>query len=466
MPGEGKGRMRRVTRPIVVTVSLTVLLVITLVSAGLVAQRYLANRDQYQAGLRTRLVASADRAAIGLALPIWNIDREQIDRVVESAMREEEIFAVVAQAAGRTHAFVRDGAWRPVASAAPLLPADLLREERTVAFSREPIGSVVVYATGKFAEERLRQWLLSALVAFLLAALTAVAAVTLLLWRLVLEPLRTLERYAEAVSSGRRPEVGVGGAPFRGEVDGLRASIERMVGQLDARYQVIRALAARLQAVREEEKARIARDLHDDLGQMLTGLKMDLRWVERRLGNLGSSSEANAILDQVVAASALADQTVATVQRIAADLRPSALDQLGLGAALHHEARRFQERSGIACQVVLAEDLPQLRGEAATALYRIGQEALTNVARHAGASRVVISLAADPDAVTLRVEDDGRGIGDAGAGPQSLGILGMKERATMLGGDVTFARGGERGTIVTLKVPLARVAEPASGAGT
>lgn len=470
--------MRKVKRPIAVTVSLGLVAVITAVSAGIVVQRYLVNRDLFRTSLRAIAMANADRAAIGLSLPIWNIDREQIDRVIESTMREEEIQAVVVQAAGREHAFGRDGSWRPVASSGAAVPPGLLREDRTVEFAGEPIGSVTVYATPRFAEERLRHWAVSASLALLVGEVMAVAALALLLWRVVLKPLQTLERYAEAVSSGRRPETSVHGAPFRGEIDGLRASIERMVGLLDDRYRelavslarrdeaerAIRALAARLQEVREEEKTRIARDLHDELGQLLTGLKMDLRWVERRLGDLESSGPVNAILDQVVAASELAGQTVATVQRIAADLRPSALDRLGLGAALRHEARQFQERSGIPCQVILAEGLPDLRSEAATALYRIGQEALTNVARHARASRVVVSLGADAEAVTLRVEDDGVGIDDAAAGPASLGLLGMRERALILGGDVVFARGGEGGTVVTLKVPLARVAGTSAGA--
>jgi signal transduction histidine kinase len=347
-----------------------------------------------------------------------------------------------------------------------------------VEYAGEPIGSVSVYATQRFVARALRRWVADRVLTVVLVDAVLVASLVLLLWRLVLKPLQTLERYAEAVSSGRRPGVAIPGARFRGEVESLQLSIERMVSQLDARYQeldaslarrneaerAIRALAARLQAVREEEKTRIARDLHDELGQLLTGLKMDLRWIERRVGELEPSDRVNAILDQVVAASELAGQTVSTVQRIAADLRPSALDRLGLGAALRHEGRRFQERSGIPCQVVVAEGLPELRGEAATALYRIGQEALTNVARHARASRGLVSLAADPESLTLRVEDDGRGMGDVAAGPESLGILGMKERAQMLGGDVAFARRGERGTVVTLRVPLARVAETGAGA--
>jgi PAS domain S-box-containing protein len=226
----------------------------------------------------------------------------------------------------------------------------------------------------------------------------------------------------------------------------------------------IRALATRLQAVREEEKTRIARDLHDELGQLLTGLKMDLRWIERHLGDLEPSPPINALVDQVVAASGLVDRTVLTVQRIATDLRPSALDRLGLDAALRQEARRFQERTGIACRLSLPEDLPPLRGEAATALYRISQEALTNVARHAGASSVVVSVEIDARALTLRVEDDGRGIGEEALDDHAIGLLGMRERASMIGGEIQFSRGAVRGTVVALTVPLSRIVLARAGA--
>ncbi len=219
----------------------------------------------------------------------------------------------------------------------------------------------------------------------------------------------------------------------------------------------LRALAARLQSVREEEKARMARDLHDELGQLLTGLKMDLRWLERRLSDLPASDATSPLVDRVVAASELADQTVASVQRIAAELRPGALDRLGLGPALRQEVRRFQERTGIACEGRIDEAAPEPPPEVATALYRICQESLTNVSRHAGARRVVVALSAEPPGLVLTVADDGRGLeaGPPALGPEALGLLGMTERATLLGGDVEFALRPGGGTVVTARVPLA-----------
>lgn len=255
----------------------------------------------------------------------------------------------------------------------------------------------------------------------------------------------------EATVCGLPDELGQSGAMF-GVFRDLAEQRRAERALRDSRQQ-LRALAARLQTVREEETGRIARDLHDELGQLLTGLKMDLRWLETRIGELPAGGGANALLDRVVEASELADRTLTTVQRIAADLRPTTLDQLGLGAALQHEARRFQARTGVACQVLGADGLPELPGEVATALYRIAQEALTNVARHARATRVALTLGVAAGTATLTVEDDGHGLGEVG--PQALGLLGMQERATMLGGSVEVGPHAGSGTAVAARIPLA-----------
>ncbi len=221
----------------------------------------------------------------------------------------------------------------------------------------------------------------------------------------------------------------------------------------------LRALAARLQTVREEEQARIARDLHDDLGQLLTGLTLDLGWLERHLGDL-SGPGTGPLLDRAVAASELASLMAAAVRRIAADLRPGALDRLGLGAALRQRGRGFAERSGIACEVVVPDDLPPLPEPASTALWRICQEALTNVTRHADARQVRIELAIAGSDAVLTVEDDGRGIPPE-APERGLGLLGMRERATMAGGTLTWGAGRAGGAAIAARVPIL----PAPGGG-
>jgi len=217
----------------------------------------------------------------------------------------------------------------------------------------------------------------------------------------------------------------------------------------------LRALAGRLRTVREDEQTRVARDLHDELGQLLTGLKMDLRWMENRLEELPPGERVSALLDRTVAASELADQTVASVQRIAAELRPGALDRLGLVPALRQEARAFERRTGIACRLRVDDAAPESPPEVATALYRICQEALTNVSRHAGAGQVEVALVLGRGQLVLTVTDDGRGLEAVAAGPEALGLLGMTERASQLGGTVTFGRGPDGGTVVTARLPVA-----------
>jgi two-component system, NarL family, sensor histidine kinase UhpB len=226
--------------------------------------------------------------------------------------------------------------------------------------------------------------------------------------------------------------------------------------QLRESREQLRALTAKLQSIREEEKTRIARDLHDELGQPLTALTMQLQAITSRIETIGPVPEVQPLLDPVVAASKLAAETVTRVQRIALELRPSPLDVVGLALALEAEAQQFQARSGVACEVRLPRSLPALSPDVATALYRIAQEALTNVIRHADAKHVLLRVEVAPDRITLQVEDDGRGFDPAVVrSPAALGLLGMTERARSLGGDVTFGPGATRGTVVSVSIPLA-----------
>jgi two-component system sensor histidine kinase UhpB len=219
-------------------------------------------------------------------------------------------------------------------------------------------------------------------------------------------------------------------------------------------HRQLRALSARLESMREEERTRIAREIHDELGQMLTGIKMDLRWIENRLSSQDAPSSLNRVVDKVVEATELVDATIASVQKIATDLRPGVLDTLGLPTAIQHEAARFQGRTGITARVDVPEPPPQVPALAATAVFRILQEALTNVARHAGGSEVTIHLREESDRLVLQVRDNGRGLRPLELEhPKSLGLLGMRERAALLGGEVDFANGPGGGTVVTLQLP-------------
>jgi two-component system sensor histidine kinase UhpB len=232
-----------------------------------------------------------------------------------------------------------------------------------------------------------------------------------------------------------------------------RRKAERRLAQS---HRQLRALSARLESLREEERTRISREIHDELGQMLTGLKMDLRWIEERLSGDDLPTSLNPALDKTLEAIELIDTTIARVQKIATDLRPGTLDTLGLASTIRHEVSRFTERTGIAAQVELPGAELALSRPAATGTFRILQESLTNVARHAGAKEVFVALREEAGWVVLEVRDNGRGLSpDALVDPKSIGLLGMKERAELLGGEIQFAGRPGEGTVVTLRVPCA-----------
>lgn len=241
-------------------------------------------------------------------------------------------------------------------------------------------------------------------------------------------------------------------AIFRDVTDNKRRDDElrRRNEELTLREQQMRALAVRLNAVREQERTRISREVHDELGQLLTGIKMDLRWIARRLDE---QAAAERILGRLAEADKLVDRTIASVQRIAVELRPSALDALGLAAALRDEARRFEKSTGISARVQV-KGVSNPEPEVATALFRIFQELLTNVARHARARSIHVELDEIEGSFSLRVEDDGIGIGAGDSRlPQSLGLLGMNERAQAVGGSISLERGMQGGTVATVCVP-------------
>jgi two-component system sensor histidine kinase UhpB len=227
--------------------------------------------------------------------------------------------------------------------------------------------------------------------------------------------------------------------------------------QLDLSRRQMRALSARQGTFREQERTHIAREIHDQLGQMLTGLKMDLRWAEKKFAELnGDRPQLRAVSQKLAEASELADQTIECVQNIAAELRPSVLDHLGLPMAIQFEAERFHKRSDVTVKLRLIENVAELKPEVASAMFRIFQEALTNVARHSEATELDIRLSREDENFVLIVKDNGKGIStEALKNPRSLGLVGMKERASLLGGTVTFESPAGGGTLVRLEVPKA-----------
>ncbi len=231
-----------------------------------------------------------------------------------------------------------------------------------------------------------------------------------------------------------------------------RAERRRAEERLRESHEQLRALSVYLQYVREEERTRIAREVHDELGQSLTGLKLDLAWISGRLPR-----SQRLLLDKLQTMSEHVDSTIQSIRRIATELRPGILDDLGLVAALEWQANEFQSRTGIECHVTSTLQDTQLDSDLNTAFFRIFQETLTNIMRHANATRVDVNSTKDGGVVVLTVRDNGRGILPAEIKDRrSIGLLGMEERAALLGGVFEISGEPGRGTLVTVRIPLAR----------
>jgi signal transduction histidine kinase len=214
----------------------------------------------------------------------------------------------------------------------------------------------------------------------------------------------------------------------------------------------LRALTTYLQYVREEERTRIAREVHDELGQALTGLKLDLSWVLTKVGKNKAP-----LADKVKTMVAHVDETIQTVRRIATELRPGILDSLGLVAAIEWQANEFHSRTKIPCHVETNVGEQTWDQEFSTVFFRIFQETLTNIIRHAKATRVDVRLVEEDGKLVLTVKDDGRGITDGEiANTRSIGLVGMRERARLIGGELTIQGAPGQGTTVSLRGPLRR----------
>jgi PAS domain S-box-containing protein len=212
----------------------------------------------------------------------------------------------------------------------------------------------------------------------------------------------------------------------------------------------IRELAMAATTAREQEKSRIARELHDELGQALTALKIDLGWLRERV-----AADGGEVREKLSAMQGLVDATVAAARRISADLRPLMLDDLGLAAATDWLVQNFSQRTGVACTLEAEEEDLDLQDPYATAVFRVLQESLTNIARHAGATKVFVRVERRDGRIALEVRDNGRGFSTTDpAKPGSYGLLGLRERASLLGGDVSVDSVPGKGTTMRMSLPL------------
>jgi two-component system, NarL family, sensor histidine kinase UhpB len=248
-------------------------------------------------------------------------------------------------------------------------------------------------------------------------------------------------------------------------VEGIARDISEVVEaqrRLRESEEQLRLLAARMHDAREAERAQVARELHDELGQTLTALKLD---IGRMVQILTPEHLTPPIVDRLQSLIGLSDIGLATVKRIATTLRPPTLDHLGLAEAIHWESVTFKARSGLRCTVRTNKTRSALTGEQQTALFRIFQEAMTNIVRHAQASAVHVTLTEQSDRFEMSIRDNGRGITEAQTSdPSAIGLLGMRERTALMGGTFRIVGRRGKGTVVSIEVPVAAAAADAQDA--
>lgn len=272
------------------------------------------------------------------------------------------------------------------------------------------------------------------------------------LWSTVWLPIRHEGRLVGCLTAGSRHRERIT-AHTRLALENVASALGLIIRRVQVE-QALRAMHARSERVREEERSRIAREVHDELGYAMTDLRLDLAWLNRRLAEAGMESRSP-LRARLRAMSRRAVRDARTVRRIATSLRPPILDALGLAAAIEWQAREFQRRTGIACHLKLPPTFPLMVAERITAVFRVVQELLHNVARHARASRVDIQFRVSPDHLELRVRDNGRGIEARQiAAPEALGLLGMRERAAALGGVFRIRGSPRHGTLIHLTIPI------------
>jgi signal transduction histidine kinase len=284
-----------------------------------------------------------------------------------------------------------------------------------------------------------------------------------LMSRNITRPLNELTVAASSIANGnydlvvpveRRDEVGKLSRAYNAmvkQVSRARLELEKKIQETQQVNERLRQLSAHLENIREEERKHIAREMHDELGQFLTGLKMDIKWIEKKLPE---SKDNAATREKLTEMSKMVDDAVLFVRKLAAELRPSILDDLGLVAALEWHSQEFAKRFNI--EVEFNSEVSDLATtpNIATGLFRMYQESLTNVARHASAKKVTAFLEVD-EFIKLTIKDDGKGFDSSDIGDRkTLGLLGMRERAFMIGGKVDIISSPGEGTSIIIKIPL------------
>ncbi|HYI12157.1 MAG TPA: HAMP domain-containing protein [Thermoanaerobaculia bacterium] len=383
-------------------------------------------------------------------------DRAALEEALSAARNDKDVaYVVVADGEGRMlAAFHRERATE--AALARRVPGGGVSHDRALYEAMTPIregsrvlarlhvGISLVRLNAQVAQMRIA---IAGWSAFILTAgLIAVVLISNILTR----PLRHVAagaariaagQFGQRVPAGRDDEIGQLAASF----NEMAANVAERDASLRESREQLRRMSTRLLTVQEQERVRIAREVHDELGQALTAMKIDLQQIARRHATLE---------EPLVPVAHTIDSIVDLVRRIARDLRPAILDDLGIGAALEQQLRRLRESSGIRTSLTVSDE-PELDMLTGATLYRITREALANVVRHAGASQVEVSLETRDGAAVLEIRDNGRGITrEEVSGPRSLGLLGIRERAELLGGSMVIEGRSGEGTVLTVTLPV------------
>jgi signal transduction histidine kinase len=384
-------------------------------------------------------------------------DRAALEEALSGARGDKDVAYVV----------VIDGSGRPIAEFRPerATPGALTRRAAGGAVSpRRDLFEVMTPILDQGRElarlyigislDRLNREILRTRIAMGMTSLLIFAAglaAVLLISSFLTQPLRQVAASARNIAAGNLDQnVPVGSSD---EVGQLASSFNDMATRISERnaslqrsHQQLRELSKRLMSVQEEERTRIAREVHDELGQALTAFKIDLQQLPRTDGVME---------EQVRALTRTVDGIIELVRRIATDLRPAVLDDLGITAALEQQLRRLRESTGIRTTLTVSQE-PRFDMLSASTVFRIVQESLANVVRHSGATEVCVSLTVNSHEAVLQVRDNGRGITpEQASSARSLGLLGIRERATLLGGSASVEASPQGGTTLTVTLPLA-----------
>ncbi len=342
-------------------------------------------------------------------------------------------------------------------------PLDYIKENgRRFIHAAKPIAGTSWLVAVEFPQQlilesanRFLQWMIIAGIILLIVGFFVAWSMS----RNIIKPLNRLTVATSGIADGnysapgveRKDEVGKLARAFNvmnDQIGEARRRLEQKITEREGMNEQLRDLTAHLQNIREEERMHIAREMHDELGQLLTAFNMDIAWLEKKLAGADDG-----IKKKLQDMSKLIDDSVMFVRNLSSELRPSVLDDFGLVPALEWHSKEFENRFNI--QVEFTTDTKELRTSSlvATGLFRMFQESLTNVARHSEATKVTAILQAGKDNIFLSIQDNGKGFVATANNKKTLGLLGMKERAAMIGGTLEINSTPEKGTLILITVP-------------